>query len=63
MQGNQLSDPVVVYDEQAGRFVVGVLDLSISAQGAVTSGRFMMAVSDTSDATSFTSCGFPLLSK
>ena len=54
MKGNELSDPFVIYDEQAGRFVVGVLDLTISAQGAVTSDRFLMAVSDTSDATSFT---------
>lgn len=51
MQGNQLSDPFVIYDEAAGRFVVGVLDLSISSQGAVTSDRFLFAVSDSSDPT------------
>jgi hypothetical protein len=49
--GNALSDPVVVYDEQAGRFLVGVLDLSISFFGTVNGDTFLYAVSDGSDPT------------
>lgn len=49
--GNALSDPVVIYDEQAGRFMVGVLDLSISFLGTVNGDAFMYAVSDSSDPT------------
>lgn len=49
MKGNALSDPFVVYDEQAGRFVVGVLDLSVSAFGTVSSDRLMIAVSNDSN--------------
>ena len=49
--GNVLSDPVVVYDEQAGRFLVGVLDLSISFFGTVNGDRFLYAVSDSSNPT------------
>jgi hypothetical protein len=49
--GNALSDPVVIYDEQAGRFMVGVLDLNVSFLGTVSSDAFMYAVSDSSDPT------------
>jgi hypothetical protein len=49
--GNALSDPVVIYDEQAGRFLVGVLDLNISFLGTVSGDAFMYAVSDSSDPT------------
>jgi hypothetical protein len=43
--GSFLSDPVVTYDDQAGRFVVGLLDIDTTGQH----GYFELAVSDTSD--------------
>jgi hypothetical protein len=43
--GSFLSDPVVTYDEMAGRFVVGMLDIDVPGQH----GYFDLAVSDTSD--------------
>lgn len=49
MTGNALSDPFVVYDEQAGRFVVGVLDLSATVFGTVSSDRLLIAVSNDSN--------------
>ncbi len=49
--GSFLSDPVVVYDEQAGRFVVGVLDLSVSFFGTINGDSFLYAVSDSSNPT------------
>jgi Bacterial Ig domain len=49
--GNALSDPVVVYDEQAGRFMVGVLDLSLSFFGTVNGDSFLYAVSDSANPT------------
>ena len=49
--GTFLSDPVVVYDEQAGRFLVGVLDLSASFFGTISGDSFLYAVSDGSDPT------------
>lgn len=50
--GNFLSDPVVAYDEAAGRFVVGVLDLNVNLLfGTVNSDHFLFAVSDSSDPT------------
>jgi hypothetical protein len=49
--GNAISDPFVMYDEQAQRFVVGVLDLSASFFGTITSDRLMFAVSNSSDPT------------
>jgi hypothetical protein len=52
MTGNALSDPFVLYDEQAGRFVVGVLDLSVSVFGTVSSDRLMIAVSNNNHPTS-----------
>lgn len=52
--GNALSDPFVMYDEQAQRFVVGILDLSVSFFGTVNSDRLLFAVSDSSDPTADT---------
>ena len=52
--GNAISDPFVMYDEQAQRFIVGVLDLSASFFGTITSDRLMFAVSDSSDPTADT---------
>lgn len=52
--GNALSDPFVMYDEQAQRFVIGVLDLSVSFFGTVSSDRLLFAVSDSSDPTADT---------
>jgi Bacterial Ig domain len=52
--GNAISDPFVMYDEQAQRFVVGVLDLSVSFFGTISSDRLMFAVSDSSDPTADT---------
>ena len=47
--GSFLSDPVVAYDEHAGRFFVGVLDISTNIFGAPTKSSFLYAVSDSSD--------------
>lgn len=49
--GNAISDPFVMYDEQAQRFIVGVLDLSASFFGTISSDRLMFAVSNSSDPT------------
>lgn len=50
--GNFLSDPVVVYDEAAQRFAVGVLDLKVNQVfGSVSSDSFLFAVSNNSDPT------------
>ena len=45
-----LSDPIVSYDEDAGRFVVGILDVDTSS-GATDPGRIDFAVSNSSDPT------------
>jgi Bacterial Ig domain len=52
MTGNFLSDPFVLFDEQAGRFVVGVMDLSASIFGTISSDRLMIAVSNNDHPTS-----------
>src|SRR5262249_59744216 len=52
--GNAMSDPFVMYDELAQRFVIGVLDLDVSFFGTVSGDRLLFAVSDSSDPTADT---------
>jgi hypothetical protein len=50
--GNALSDCFVIYDEQAGRFLVGIMDLSTTIFGTVNSDRLLVAASSNSNPTS-----------
>lgn len=49
-QGNFMSDPFVTYDDEAGRFLVEAIDLTVDLNtGLPISGRLDFAVSDSSD--------------